>query len=240
MKIGYVKASKNGAALTQQLDGLREYGVDEIYEEADAPKNGKRVHRDQLQLALKQLRAGDTLVIWDLSRLSGTTRQLISLAEAFEAKGVYFISLSENLDTSTEAGKFCFQMFCKAAEMERTVLAEHGIRRDAPGRKPTDPEKLEKAIRMYKQQYTADQIKEATGVSKPTLYRKMKELGHKLPARGSRNAVNPLTAYEAASMYRSREYTMREIMGVTGLTKATVLKYGRMPQFDVQGGRPDE
>lgn len=181
MKFGYARVSTNDQNLDLQVDALQKYGVDEIYKEK---VTGTKEERQQLTELLNHLRAGDTLVVWKLDRLGRTVKQLLSLAEEFEKKGIFFISIKENFDTSTPVGKFTFHMFCAMAQMERDVIAERtkaGLaaakkRGRLGGRKPKDPKNVERALKMYfSNEFSIKDIEEATGLSKTTIYKYVRE-----------------------------------------------------------------
>lgn len=176
MKFGYVRVSKNEQNLFLQTDAIRKYGVDEIYEEK---ASGKKRDREQLSELLKKLRSGDTLVVWKLDRLGRTVRQLLALAEEFEKNGINFVSLTENFDTSTPMGRYCFVNWCALAQMEREIISERtkaGLvaaksRGRTGGRKPKDPKLVEKALKMYlSDRFSIKEIVEMTGISKASLY----------------------------------------------------------------------
>lgn len=177
MKFGYARVSKQEQHIELQLDALRRYGVDEIFEEKISTR---KIARPKLQELLGKLRSGDTLVVWRLDRLGRTVKQLLSLAEDFEDKGISFVSLAENLDTTTATGKFTFHMFCAMAQMERDVISERtkaGLdaarsRGRNGGRKSVDSKTIEKALKMYKSdEFSVKEILETTGISKTTLYK---------------------------------------------------------------------
>ena len=177
MKFGYARVSKSEQNLHLQIDALRAYGVDEIFEEKVSSKTGKR---PELERLLAMLRAGDTIAVWGLDRLGRTVKQLLELAESFEEKGIYFVSLRERLDTTTASGKFCFHMFCAVAQMERDVISERtkaGLdsareRGRLGGRKGADPAQVEIARKMYaSNEFTIQEILGATGMKRSTLYK---------------------------------------------------------------------
>lgn len=181
MKFGYARVSKDDQNLFLQIDALKEYGVDEIYEEK---VTGAKEKRSQLTELLGKLRAGDTLVIWRLDRLGRTVKQLLALAEDFEKKGIHFVSIVEQFDTSTAMGKFVFHMFCAIAQMERDVISERtkaGLeaarkRGRAGGRKPKEDKNIERALKMYySNEYSIADILESTGLSKTTLYKYVRD-----------------------------------------------------------------
>ncbi|WP_058486837.1 recombinase family protein [Defluviitalea phaphyphila] len=181
MKFGYARVSKDDQNLDLQIDALRKYGVDEIYTEKIT---GTKQNRQQLTELLNKLRAGDTLVIWKLDRLGRTTKQLLALAEDFQKRGINFVSITENFDTSTPSGKFVFHIFCAMIQMERDVISERTLaglaaarkRGRRGGRKPKDKKSIERALKMYfSNEFTIKDIEEATGLSKTTLYKYVRE-----------------------------------------------------------------
>ena len=176
MKFGYARVSTQEQTTDRQIDALMKYGVDEIYEEKIT---GTLKNRPQLDLLLSKLRKDDTLVIYDLKRLGRNSKQLISLAEEFNKKGIGLVSLNENLDTTTPIGQFMFTLLCALAQLDRDIIVENtksGLeaaraRGRHGGRPKIDPKKVSKAIKMYKsQQFTIKEITETTGISKASLY----------------------------------------------------------------------
>ena len=179
MIFGYARVSKEEQHINLQIDALNKYGVDEIFEEKISSRKSMR---PQLQELLSRLRTGDILVVWRLDRLGRTVKQLIALAEEFEAKGIHFVSLQENLDTTTATGKFCFHMFCAAAQMERDVISERtkaGLEAArARGRNGGRPKIAAKTIETAKkmwlsQEFSVKEILDVTGISKSTFYNRV-------------------------------------------------------------------
>ena len=185
MIFGYARVSKEEQNLDLQLDALRKYGVDEIFEEK---LSSRKLQRPVLQEVLLKLRAGDTLVIWRLDRLGRTVKQLITLAEEFDKKGINFVSVNENLDTTTATGRFTFHLFCALAQMERDVISERtkaGLdaarsRGRSGGRSPVDEKTIATAVKMHRSnEFTVKEILESTGISRTTLYKYVAAHGKK-------------------------------------------------------------
>lgn len=178
---GYARVSTEQQNLDRQLDALRKYGVDIIYNEK---MTGTKRDRPELSKLLDRMTEGDTVVVESLSRLGRSTKDLIELTELFEQKGVHLVSLKEQIDTSTSTGKLLFTLMSAIAQFERDVIADRtreGLRsaraRGRTGGRPrADPTAIKKALRLYDtKEYSIKEIEELTGVKKSTLYRSLKE-----------------------------------------------------------------
>ncbi len=127
MKIGYVRVSKEEQNEQLQIDALKKYGCEKIYQEK---VSGALKHRPEFERLKDILRKDDELVVWDIDRLGRTTLELIMFVDELNQKGVLFKSLSQSLiDTTTETGEFVFKLFALLAEHERKRL----IRRTKAG-----------------------------------------------------------------------------------------------------------
>lgn len=174
---GYARVSTEQQNLDRQLDMLKGYGVDYIYNEK---MTGTKRNRPELEKMLERLTAGDTVVIESLSRLGRSTKDLIWLMETFNQKGVNLVSLKESIDTTTSTGKLLFTLMSALAQFERDVIADRtreGLasaraRGRKGGRPATDNEKLRRAVKLYNSsEYSIKEITELTGVRKSTLYK---------------------------------------------------------------------
>lgn len=178
---GYARVSTEQQNLDRQLDALKKYGCDIIYNEK---MTGTKRDRPELSKLLDRITEGDTVVIESLSRLGRSTKDLIELVEYFEQKGVHLISLKESINTSTSTGKLLFTLMSAIAQFERDVIADRtreGLRsaraRGRTGGRPkTNPDAVKKAVKLYStKQYSIKEIEDLTGVKKSTLYRNLSE-----------------------------------------------------------------
>ncbi len=64
------------------------------------------------------------LVVYSLSRVSRSTKDTLAIAERLEKAGADLVSLSEQIDTTTAAGKMVFRMLAVLAEFERDLVSE--------------------------------------------------------------------------------------------------------------------
>lgn len=179
--IGYARVSTESQNLDRQLDALKKYGVDMIYNEK---MTGTKRDRPELDKLLDRVTENDVVVVESLSRLGRSTKDLIELTELFQSKGVHLVSLKESIDTSTSTGKLLFTLMSAIAQFERDTIADRtreGLRsaraRGRTGGRPhTDPEKIKKAVKLYNtRQYSIKEIEELTGVKRSTLYRNLQK-----------------------------------------------------------------
>ena len=140
-----------------------------------------RTDRSGLNEALEFCREADSLVVWKLDRLGRSLKDLITTINALHARGIGFISLQENIDTTTSGGKLVFYIFGALAEFERDIIRDRtnaGLQAArARGRQGGRPPKLNtKQVAMAKklmkdESNSIKDICQTLGISKTTLYR---------------------------------------------------------------------
>ena len=95
MLIGYARVSTQDQTLDLQTDALTRAGCEKIFRDT---MSGAKAERPGLQEAMNHLRAGDTLVVWRLDRLSRTLKHLIATISDLSDHEIGFKSLQENLE----------------------------------------------------------------------------------------------------------------------------------------------
>lgn len=178
MLIGYARVSTQDQNLNRQIDSLKAIGCEKIYQEKIT---GTKKNRPELEKLLDNLRAGDIVIISELTRLSRSTKDLFELVEQVHSKGADIKSLKESwLDTTTPQGRLMFTFMAGISQFERDLISQRtreGLEaaraRGRKGGRPTkDKKKIDLALKMYQgKEYTINEITKATGVSKTTLYR---------------------------------------------------------------------
>jgi DNA invertase Pin-like site-specific DNA recombinase len=127
----------NGQNPEMQLRELREYcqrrGWTAALEYVDLGISGAKEKRPQLDrlLADAHRRHFDAVVVWRFDRFARSVSHLLRALETFRSLGIEFVSLSEQVDTSTPAGKLVFTVLGAVAELERSLITERvraGIR----------------------------------------------------------------------------------------------------------------
>jgi DNA invertase Pin-like site-specific DNA recombinase len=58
-----------------------------------------------LNEALAYVRPGDTFMVWKLDRAGRSLKHLIELLKGLQERGIEFMSLTEQIDTTTPGGK---------------------------------------------------------------------------------------------------------------------------------------
>lgn len=99
--------------------GIAEY---EVYE--DEGISGSRQSRPALDRLMADIEAGTvlTVITYSLSRLSRSVSHLLRVLERFEAHQVGFVSVTENLDLSTPAGRLLLTILGSIAQFEREII----------------------------------------------------------------------------------------------------------------------
>lgn len=182
MKIGYARVSTQDQNLDRQIDQLKAAGCEKIFQEKIT---GTKKDRQELDRLLEQIRPGDTIIISELTRLSRSTKDLFEIVEQMQTKGVDIKSLKETwVDTTTPQGKLMFTIMAGLSQFERDLISQRtkeGLEAArARGRSGGRPAKSNKditwAIELYdSNKYSVKEIEEKTGVTKPTLYRYLKD-----------------------------------------------------------------
>jgi DNA invertase Pin-like site-specific DNA recombinase len=125
-----VSTSNNGQDPRVQTREIREYcerrGWQIAGEYVDAGISGAKDSRPELNklMADAHRRRFDAVVVWKFDRFARSVSHLLRALENFNALGVGFVSLSEQIDTSTPTGKMVFTVLGAVAELERSLIAE--------------------------------------------------------------------------------------------------------------------
>lgn len=125
-----VSTANNGQDPSTQTRELHEYcdrrGWNVTREYVDIGISGAKESRPELDRLLTDAhrRHFDAVVVWRFDRFARSVSHLLRALETFKALGVEFVSLSEQVDTSTPTGKMVFTVLGAVAELERCLIAE--------------------------------------------------------------------------------------------------------------------
>ena len=185
MKVMYIRVSTEEQHEDRQLKEAVELGIEKTFIEK---VSGKNRDRKELENMLAFVREGDTVYCSDISRIARNTKDLLDIVEELKEKKVNFISLKENIDTTTPTGQFMLTVFGAMYSLERENILSRQAQGIAiakakgvyKGRKPIDIDrnKFNKACdEWHKGMRSATSIMKEFKLSSPTFYRKVNEWG---------------------------------------------------------------
>jgi DNA invertase Pin-like site-specific DNA recombinase len=108
----------------EQFAGARGWSVAGVY--VDQGVSGSKDSRPELNrlMADAHRRRFDIVCVWRFDRFARSVSHLLRALETFKALGIDFVSFSEQMDTSTPAGKMVFTVLAAVAELERSLIVE--------------------------------------------------------------------------------------------------------------------
>jgi site-specific DNA recombinase len=130
-RVSTLEQAKDGYSINEQIDRMKMYceahgwKVHKIY--TDAGYSGADTDRPGLQELIKDAEAKrfDAVLVYKLDRLSRSQKDTLTLIEdVFLPNGVDFISMTENLDTSTPFGRAMVGILSVFAQLEREQIKE--------------------------------------------------------------------------------------------------------------------
>jgi DNA invertase Pin-like site-specific DNA recombinase len=177
-------SSRDQHSIQMQLDAMRQYAqlrgwriIAEI-EEAESGKKNDRAGREGV---MRLARSGqiDVVLVWKLNRWGRSTADLLMSLDDLQAHQVAFVSLTEQLDLTSPAGRMLAGILAVFAQFEREMIVENvkaGIaayraKNDKWGRPPTAKRKKEKALQLKAEGRTVEQICAELKISRASYYR---------------------------------------------------------------------
>lgn len=88
--------------------------------------SGAKTSRPALNSLLEDMRAFkfDAIIVTKLDRIGRSLQHLLSIFDELQKKKIEFIAVTQNIDTSTSAGKLQMQIMGAFAEFERNLISE--------------------------------------------------------------------------------------------------------------------
>ncbi len=183
-RIGYRRSSTNhqkggldrqSVALPQDLDKV-------FTDEA----SGKDTDRPEFKKMMEYIREGDIVFFESFSRISRSLSDLLKILDTFNQKGVSFVSVKENIDTSGATGKLIVSVLGAINAYEREINEE---RREYNFRKACNENRVGRpqaevsdvfisAVKEWRNgKITAVEAMKKCGVPKATFYKLVKREG---------------------------------------------------------------
>ena len=185
MKVGYARVSTVEQNEARQYEMFKNEGIEKVFLDK---MSGKDTNRPQLKEMLAFLREGDCLIVESISRLARSVRDLLSITDELNTKGITLVSKKENLDTSSPQGRFTLTIFGAMAELEREQILQRqreGIEiakangKYKGGRKRIDvPDNFSSVVKKWRNnEITAVEAMKRTGLKRGTFYKMVSSEG---------------------------------------------------------------
>lgn len=180
-KIKYIRVSTTHQNTERQEQNAGEF--DKVFIDK---ASGKNTDRPEFQKMMDYVRDGDTVYFESFSRISRSLPDLLNILDAFEAKGVAFVSEKEQISTEGATGRLVVAVLGAISAYEREINAE---RREYGYRKALEKKIVGRpsaeATPEFLVAYNAWQAKEITGteaikrsgLGRTTFYKLAKEMG---------------------------------------------------------------
>ena len=192
--VGYARVSteeqvKSGS-LKQQERSIRRYckanghEVEELYVDAGVSALSSRPQWEKVMRAATRGEV-EAVVVTKLDRWGRSVKDLVTSIDRLKSLGVHFISIGDNIDTSTPNGRLLFHVLSAFAEFEREIIRERleagRERARAEGKLMHRPRKeldLKEVRRLYeKVGLSATAIGKLVGVAPATVLSRLREMG---------------------------------------------------------------
>src|SRR5580700_141159 len=149
--VGYVRVSTDkqadrGVSLEAQAEKIRAMAVvhdgELIDLIVDGGESAKSLNRPGMARLLALVDSGEVqaVIVAKLDRLTRSVKDLCTLLERFERRGVALVSVAESLDTSSAAGRLVLNIMTAVSQWEREAIGERT--RDAMDHKRTNGERV--------------------------------------------------------------------------------------------------
>jgi DNA invertase Pin-like site-specific DNA recombinase len=126
----YLRVSTADQKPDLQFDGLRAYaaraGLEIVQEFLDVAVSGRKQGRPQLDALMQAARdyAFDCVLVWKFDRFARSTKHLLTALEEFDHLGIRFVSIQDQIDTTSPMGKAMFTLIGAMAELESSLISE--------------------------------------------------------------------------------------------------------------------
>lgn len=175
-------STKEQNSQSQANELLESYPNAIVYEEKQSGKN--LIDRPVFQELLNSVKAGDRIIVRELSRIGRNTTQILALFEHLETRGVAVIIKELQIDSTTATGKMVLTIMASVSQMEREIMLERqkaGIEEAKQAGKYKGRQQSPKTIKACKEAMgyveagmPKEKAAKAAGIGAATLYRYIK------------------------------------------------------------------
>ena len=129
MKIGYARVSTIEQNLNLQIRALKAAGAEKIF--TDQGVSGAAVIKPAYFEALAFARPGDEILVWKLSRLARSLRDLIDAINDLGTRQLLFYSITEEIVADTSSGVMFFHLIGALTQFEKDIIADRAAEEQA-------------------------------------------------------------------------------------------------------------
>ena len=178
MRVGYRRVS----SADQNLDRQELTNVEKVFEEK---VSGKDTNRTALNEMIEFVREGDAVVVYSIDRLARDLRDLQTIIQRLNDKGVSVEFISENLtfsaNTNDPFAKLQLQIIGSVAEFERNIIKKRQAEGIAKAKergvyqgrkKKIDDNKI---LELTAAGHSQHQVAELMGITRMSVYRCLKK-----------------------------------------------------------------
>ncbi|HHC7402489.1 TPA: recombinase family protein [Vibrio parahaemolyticus] len=178
----YARVSTAKQSLDSQLDVLK--GAYPRAKVITDKASGKTLERKGFEHLNSELQEGDTVIIYDLSRLGRNTQELLELVDDWSKRGIGLVVQNlggSPVDTRTATGKLMFTVLAAVGQMQREIQNEKtqlGVDRAKAqgkfkGKQQTQKtiDACQKAMEYLGKGLSKEAAAKAAGIGVATLYR---------------------------------------------------------------------
>ncbi len=182
--IGYARVSTKDQNLDGQIEKIKKFCDYKGWEVTILKEKVSSVaEREQFEVAMNELEKPEYggLIVTDIDRLGRSVYQLSSVFKRLTSMKKELIIIDKNIDTSTKEGRLQFNILSSFAEWEREQIRDRlkagQERTQRYGGRPRKDYPKEPIINMYKNGAGIAYITKTWGISKGTLYKRLREWG---------------------------------------------------------------
>lgn len=101
----------------------RDFDIYGVYKDV---MSGSKTQRPAFNRLLSDMRNMEfkAIMVTKFDRIGRSLAHLLSLLDEFNSKGIHFIAVTQNIDTTTMAGRMTFQILGAISEFERNLISE--------------------------------------------------------------------------------------------------------------------
>lgn len=188
MKVAvYLRVSTKDQSVESQMTAIKGYcdqkGIKGYSIFQDEGISGAKQNRPGLDALMDKIKNKevDLVIVYSFSRFARSTKHLLTALDEFNALGVGFVSITEQLDSSTPHGRLVFSILSAIAELERHLIRERVkaglINAKLKGKRLGAPKKYvntELLKRLANQNLSYKEISKLLGISTSTICREIK------------------------------------------------------------------